>query len=205
VAQPQDLYRLADDVPELGRPVLIQALTGFVDAGAASRLAREHLLTSLPSQIIATFDIDALLDYRSRRPVMTFVEDHWESYDEPSLALHLLRDGSNTPFLLLSGPEPDLYWERFTAALIELVERLAVRLVVGFNAIPMAVPHTRPTGVTAHATRRELITGYEPWLRRGRTRRGARAIPGRADPTRRPAEPVDRGRTADACHRVPGE
>ncbi len=166
MAQPQDLYRLADDVPELGRPVLIQALTGFVDAGAASRLAREHLLTSLSARIVATFDIDALLDYRSRRPVMTFVEDHWESYDEPTLALHLLHDGSNTPFLLLSGPEPDLYWERFTTAVIELVGRLGVRLVVGFNAIPMAVPHTRPTGVTAHATRRELITGYEPWLRR---------------------------------------
>jgi hypothetical protein len=30
----------------------------------------------------------------------------------------------------------------------------------------MAVPHTRPTGVTAHATRRDLIVGYEPWLRR---------------------------------------
>jgi hypothetical protein len=30
----------------------------------------------------------------------------------------------------------------------------------------MAVPHTRPTGITAHATRRELIAGYEPWLRR---------------------------------------
>ena len=41
-----------------------------------------------------------------------------------------------------------------------------MRLTVGLNAIPMAVPHTRPTGITAHATRPELITGYEPWLRR---------------------------------------
>ena len=163
---PQDLYQLVDDPPELGRPVLIQALTGFVDAGAAGRLAREHLLTSLSGRIVATFDIDALLDYRSRRPVMLFVEDHWESYEEPSLALHLLYDGSNTPFLLLSGPEPDLHWERFTAAVIGLIDRLGVRLTVGFNSIPMAVPHTRPTGVTAHATRRDLIAGYEPWLRR---------------------------------------
>jgi hypothetical protein len=30
----------------------------------------------------------------------------------------------------------------------------------------MAVPHTRPVGVTAHASRRELIAGYEPWLQR---------------------------------------
>ena len=163
---PNELYRLEAGVPELGRPVLIQALSGFVDAGAAGRLAREHLLANLPSQVVATFDIDALLDYRSRRPTMLFVEDHWDSYEEPALVLHLLHDRSNTPFLMLSGPEPDLYWERFVSALIELVDRLGVRLTVGLNAIPMAVPHTRPTGITAHATRRELIVGHEPWLRR---------------------------------------
>ena len=63
-----------------------------------------------------TFDIDALLDYRSRRPTMIFVEDHWESYDEPTLACYLAHDRQQTPFLLLAGPEPDLQWERFTAA-----------------------------------------------------------------------------------------
>jgi hypothetical protein len=30
----------------------------------------------------------------------------------------------------------------------------------------MAVPHTRPLGVTAHASRRELISDYQPWLQR---------------------------------------
>jgi hypothetical protein len=122
---------------------------------------------------VATFDIDLLLDYRSRRPSMIFVEDHWESYEEPTLAMHLLHDGSNTPFLLLAGPEPDLKWERFTVAVITLIDQLGVRVTVGLNAIPMAVPHTRPTGVTAHATRRELISGYEPWLQRVQVPGGA--------------------------------
>lgn len=163
---PQELYQLTDELPDLGQPVLIQALTGFVDAGNATRLAREQLLTSLDSRTIATFDVDQLYDYRSRRPVMTFVQDHWEEYDEPRLELHLLYDDDETPFLLLTGPEPDLQWERFVAAVGDLAARLDVRLTVGLNAIPMAVPHTRPTGVTAHATRRDLIAGYEPWLQR---------------------------------------
>ncbi|GAB4101302.1 PAC2 family protein [Micromonospora taraxaci] len=163
---PHELYQLTDDLPDLGQPVLIQALTGFVDAGNASRLAREQLLTSLEGRPIATFDVDQLFDYRSRRPVMTFVEDHWESIDAPSLELHLLQDDDETPFLLLTGPEPDLQWERFVAAVAGLAARLDVRLTVGLNSIPMAVPHTRPTGVTAHATRPELISGYEPWLQR---------------------------------------
>ncbi|WP_434743577.1 proteasome assembly chaperone family protein [Micromonospora sp. SH-82] len=163
---PHELYQLSDDLPELGQPVLIQALTGFVDAGNATRLAREQLLSSLEARPVASFDVDQLFDYRSRRPVMTFVEDHWESYDAPKLELHLLHDDDETPFLLLTGPEPDLQWERFAAAVAGLGARLDVRLTVGLNSIPMAVPHTRPAGVTAHATRPELIAGHEPWLQR---------------------------------------
>jgi predicted ATP-grasp superfamily ATP-dependent carboligase len=166
VLDPHELYQLADDLPDLGRPVLIQALTGFVDAGAATRLAREHLLSTLDSQPVATFDVDRLLDYRSRRPVMIFVEDHWEEYDEPRLALHLLRDDAGTPFLLLAGPEPDLQWERFITAVTGLIERFGVRLTVGLNAIPMAVPHTRPVSVTAHATDQRLLGDRESWLQR---------------------------------------
>jgi PAC2 family len=166
VLDPQGLYELADDLPDLDEPVLVQALTGFVDAGSAIQLSREHLLEHLDTQVLATFDIDQLLDYRSRRPSMIFVEDHWESYEEPSLALHLVRDQLGTPFLLLAGPEPDLQWERFIAAVTGLIERFGVNLTVGLNAIPMAVPHTRPVSVTAHATDQRLLGDRESWLQR---------------------------------------
>jgi predicted ATP-grasp superfamily ATP-dependent carboligase len=166
VLDPHELYQLAPELPELDKPVLVLALTGFVDAGGAARLAREHLLTTRDAQPLATFDLDQLLDYRSRRPIMLFVEDHWESYEAPTLQLLVLKDAEGTPFLLLSGPEPDLQWERFTAAVQALIERFDVKLTIGFNAIPMAVPHTRPIGVTAHATRPDLIAGHRPWLHR---------------------------------------
>lgn len=164
MTDPAELYTLVDDVPKLDHPVLVQALTGFIDAGGASRLAREHLLRTLDSRIIATFDVDSLLDYRSRRPVMIFVRDHWESYEAPALSLHLLNDESGVPFLLLDGPEPDVSWERFISAISTVSDQLGVGLTVGLNAIPMAVPHTRPVGMTAHATRPELVAEYRPWV-----------------------------------------
>ncbi|WP_041842995.1 proteasome assembly chaperone family protein [Actinoplanes friuliensis] len=163
---PHGLYELADDLPDLDSPVLVQALTGFVDAGSAIQLSREHLLEHLDGRVLATFDVDQLLDYRSRRPSMIFVEDHWESYEEPSLALHLMRDQLGTQFLLLAGPEPDLQWERFIEAITGLIERFGVKLTVGLNAIPMAVPHTRPVSVTAHATDQSLLGDRESWLQR---------------------------------------
>ncbi|MCU1673226.1 MAG: hypothetical protein JWN77_1339 [Frankiales bacterium] len=161
---PSELFELDPDRPELDRPVLVQALDGFIDAGSGKRLAREHLLTAYSSQVVARFDVDQLLDYRARRPAMLFVEDHWESYEDPELAVHLLQDAAGTPFLLLAGPEPDVQWERFTEAVRMVVDRLGVRLTIGLNAIPMGVPHTRPTGVIAHGSRKELVAGYEPWV-----------------------------------------
>jgi predicted ATP-grasp superfamily ATP-dependent carboligase len=171
---PRDLYTLHDtgsagprddaDGDASRGPVLLHTLTGFVDAGQAGRLAAEHLLESFEHRPLATFDIDTLLDYRSRRPPMVFESDHWVSYDEPSLLLHEVVDGAGTPFLLLAGAEPDVQWERFIAAVRDLVGQLGVRLTVGVHGIPMGVPHTRPTNVTGHATRRELVAGREPWI-----------------------------------------
>ena len=161
---PRELYELAPDLQELRDVVLVQALDGFVDAGAAKRLAREHLLSTHGSQVVATFDVDALLDYRARRPLMTFSEDHWSAYDDPQLAVHLAADAEGTPFLVLAGPEPDVHWELFLAAVRELVDALGVRLTVGMNSIPMAVPHTRPLGIIAHASRPETVSGYEKWV-----------------------------------------
>jgi hypothetical protein len=130
----------------------------------ARRLTRDHLFTTCPPTPVVTFDVDVLHDYRARRPPMVFDADHWESYEDPTLSIQLLRDGAGTPFLVLAGSEPDVMWERFVAAVMLVVERLGVGPVIGTNAIPMAVPHTRPIGITAHAARKELIEGYQPWV-----------------------------------------
>jgi predicted ATP-grasp superfamily ATP-dependent carboligase len=161
---PSELYDLDPDRPDLRGVVLVQALDGFIDAGGARKLASQHLLDTLEHRVIARFDHDQLYDYRARRPVMVFAKDHWESYDTPELALHLLRDPDGRPFLLLAGPEPDVQWERFTAAVIQLCHTLGVRRSIGLNAIPMGLPHTRPVGVIAHGVPRELVAGYEAWI-----------------------------------------
>jgi predicted ATP-grasp superfamily ATP-dependent carboligase len=166
VLDPDELYVLEPDLPPMDRPVLVHALTGFIDAGSAGQLLRDHLLETLEHRLVATFDVDQLLDYRSRRPLMIFDADHWESYDQPSLELHAMTDSEGNTFLLLEGAEPDVSWERFIVAIRHLVERLDVRLTIGVHGIPMGVPHTRPTAVTAHGSRPELTEGREPWVGR---------------------------------------
>ena len=163
---PQAAGRLAELSAHLpdGGPVLLHAIRGFVDAGSAGQIAAEHIREELDSVRLATFDVDQLLDYRSRRPLMTFDSTTWSRYDEPELALALVTDADGAPFLLLHGVEPDVQWERFAAAVRQLVERFDVPLTIGVHGIPMGVPHTRPLTATAHATRPELVADHTSWF-----------------------------------------
>lgn len=163
------MYELEFPAPQLssedGRgPVMLHALEGFSDAGHAIKLAADHLKDALDTELVASFAIDELLDYRSRRPLMTFKTDHFTHYEDPELSLFAMRDTVGTPFLLLAGMEPDLKWERFITAVRLLAERLGVRQTIGLGSIPMAVPHTRPITLTAHANNRELIGDHTPWV-----------------------------------------
>lgn len=143
---------------------LLYHFEGFLDAGETGGQLVERLLEDLPRETVARFDADRLTDYRSRRPMMTFRGNQWVSYDEPRLEVSLVRDATRAPFLLLSGPEPDVEWERFAAAVSEIVQRLGVRLAVGFHGIPMGVPHTRPVGLTPHGNRPDLMPKHDTFF-----------------------------------------
>jgi len=173
VLDPSEIYEVdpvaaaevrARSVAQGSGPVLVHAVRGFVDAGSTGQLAVEHLVEELPHTRLATFDADQLVDYRSRRPAMTFDATAWTHYEEPQLVVDLVRDGEGVPFLLLHGAEPDVQWERYVAAVRQLVERFDVPLTIGLHGIPMGLPHTRPVSVTAHATRDELVADHKSWF-----------------------------------------
>jgi predicted ATP-grasp superfamily ATP-dependent carboligase len=166
VADHTQLYTLAEEIPELERPVLLYHLDGFMDAGGAGRLATEHLLDTMNTRTVATFDVDSLIDYRSRRPPMIFDTNQWIEYKAPKLKVEACEDAVGVPFLVLTGPEPDRAWEGFTAAMISLIDRLDVSLSVGLHGIPMAVPHTRETELTPHGNRPDLLGESPSWISR---------------------------------------
>lgn len=171
---------IVDEVPELeGRkdgPVLIHALDGFLDAGNAANLAAKHLLSHTSGRVVASFSIDDFYDYRARRPPMSFVENHYESYEAPRLVVRLTHDRHGTPFLLLHGPEPDVHWEAFALAVRTVVEHFGVRLTVAMGAVPMAVPHTRPVMLTNHATTPDLLMQKNVWRGQLRVPASAQAL-----------------------------
>jgi hypothetical protein len=185
VRDPKELYELephgvaALEAARAGLvdgPVLLYQFEGFMDAGEAGGQVMAHLQEQGSPLVVARFDHDRLVDYRARRPAMTFDQESWVSYDPPELLVQLVQDATGTPFLLLSGPEPDVEWEAFAAAVASLADELGVRLTVGFHGIPMGVPHTRPVGLTPHGNRLDLAPGYPRWFERAQVPGSAQAL-----------------------------
>ncbi len=171
---PAELYDLT---PEIAVPVglnLVAALTGFSDAGSAVTQLSDYLLDTMSHSVVARFDNDALLDYRARRPIIYFDQDHVADYTPLALNLYLVKDELDQPFLLLTGYEPDFQWDRFTAAVLQLIARYEVKATTWVHAIPMPVPHTRPVGTTVSGNRAELIESMSLW--RPRTQAPANAL-----------------------------
>jgi len=161
---PDGLYDLSLEAASVPAGLhLVAGLTGFSDAGSAVSQFSEYLLEHLDVREIVSFDTDALLDYRARRPIMTFVQDHLTEYKPAKLSLYLAKDELGQPFLLLTGFEPDFQWERFSQAIIQLVQRYQVKDTTWVHAIPMPTPHTRPIGVTVSGNRTDLIDAMSVW------------------------------------------
>ena len=164
MADPHELYTVDPDGPAVpsGLP-LVAAITGFTDAGSTVSQVSDYLLEALESRHVLSFDYDQLLDYRARRPTFYFDQDHFTDYVPPRLDLHLVDDELGQPFLLLSGYEPDFQWERFTTAVMGLVEQYKVSTTTWINSIPMPVPHTRALGFTISGNRAELTEAFSVW------------------------------------------
>jgi hypothetical protein len=140
------------------RPVLVVALEGWVDAGLGATSATTALLGSIPTEVLATFDGDDLIDQRARRPVLHIVDGLNAGLTWPEIRLLVGEDRTGNDMVFLVGPEPDLHWRPFVAGVVELAQELGVRLAVGLGAFPAAAPHTRPVRLAATATTPELAS-----------------------------------------------
>ncbi|WP_017195025.1 PAC2 family protein [Actinomyces massiliensis] len=152
------LYTIEHSAEEPVSPrVLLHHFDGAMDAGHAGALAIEQLLMTLPHERMATFDVDTLVDYRARRPIMTYATHTYKSAVMPELALDLVQDDEGEDLLVLHGAEPDFRWNEFVGAVTHLVVSMGVSRAVGMTGLPLATPHTRPTYVHHHGNRPELL------------------------------------------------
>jgi proteasome assembly chaperone (PAC2) family protein len=158
-----DRYVNLERRPELERPVLIAAFTGWNDAAEAASVASATLRDSWEAQRFGAFDAEEFFDYQATRPQIKLVEGVTRTMEWPEN--HLYATASNLEAaggrgaVLLSGPEPSFRWRSFCAAVIELARELNVELVVTMGALLADVPHSRSVSVAANSQDPALIEG----------------------------------------------
>jgi PAC2 family len=149
------LYTITADVHP-SAPVLIQALSGWVDAGGAGTESADFIGGSAP--VVAYFDPDALFDYRSNRPILDFVDGEIKDVQWPEITVRLGKVGDRDA-LILSGSEPDMRWREYAASVGEMAGHFGVTRLISVGAVPAAVPHTMDSPVMMTASSKELLDG----------------------------------------------
>ena len=155
------LFTLAEpgspgDPGDLDQVPLVAAFDGWVDAGSAATSALAALLDDAP--VVATFDSDALYDYRSRRPTLHIVDGRLDELSWPELTIRRASPGGHD-LLVLAGPEPDDRWQSFAAAVVDLARTVRVSEWISLGSIPAAVPHTRSVPIMGTASEPDRLRG----------------------------------------------
>ena len=152
-------YEVHGDVSGAIAPALIVSFTDWVDAGAAGSAAAARIAEG--GDVVATFDTDALFDYRSHRPVLDIVDGVPKQFAWPELTLTRRKLPERDVFVLM-GSEPDFRWKEFASDVLELSLRIGIIEHVSVGAIPAAVPHTAPTPVMMTSSKGDSISGSSP-------------------------------------------
>jgi hypothetical protein len=143
--------------PKLKSPALIVMLDGWIDAGGVARAAADAIEDEAGSSPIAEFDDDVYIDYRARRPVMELREGLNSVLQWERITLATGRDQTGRDLVLLTGPEPDMAWHRFTQLVGDVATELGVSSMTHFGAYPFAVPHTRPARLSVSSPSEDVL------------------------------------------------
>ena len=152
-------FEMAIEPEDIVAPALIVSFEDWVDAGGAGSSAARHIAEG--GEVIATFESDAIFDYRSHRPVLDIVDGTPKQFVWPQMVL-IRRRLSERDLFVLTGPEPDFRWQEFANDVLQLALRFGIVEHISLGAIPTAVPHTAPTPVMMTASTKELMRGGSP-------------------------------------------
>jgi hypothetical protein len=150
------LYKLRRGLPAFESPSVVVALDGWVDAGSAATAAAAALAQG--GRIVATFDSDAIFDYRARRPTLQIIHGKPRTLEWPDLTMRAVKAGGRD-VLVLTGAEPDYRWHELSGDVATLAQHLGVGEWISLGAIPAAVPHTRPVPILGTESKGGLLKG----------------------------------------------
>jgi len=146
--------------PELRRPTIIAAFTGWNDAADAASTAVRHLTTAWGAQPLAQIDPEEFTDFATVRPLVKLENGRTRSIVWPTVGMwHASTPGSDV--ILVLGPEPSLRWRLFSEQILSVAAHFEASMLITLGALLADVPHVRPVQVIGTATDSAMIDRYE--------------------------------------------
>ena len=138
--------------PEVDRPTLVMAFSGWSDAGSAASNAVQYLSSQLAAQTFATIDGEEFFDFTVQRPLVRVDDQQIRQLTWPCYEF-----ASAQNFVFSVGPEPHLRWRTFCSAVLRVAEELRVERVVLLGAFLAEVSYTDPVPLTGFSSDPALL------------------------------------------------
>lgn len=146
--------------PNLHRPTIIAAFTGWNDAGDAASNSVRHLIEAWKAQPLAEIDPEEFTDFATIRPHVRLDSGMTRSIVWPTVGLW----SASTPggdVILLLGPEPSLRWRLFGEQVMAVAARFEATMLLTLGALLADVPHSRPVQLMGTATEQAMIDRFD--------------------------------------------
>ena len=146
--------------PNLHRPVLVAAFTGWNDAGDSASTALRTMIEAWGAQALAEIDPESFTDFATVRPHVRLDEHQHRSIVWPTVGIWSA-SLPGTDVILVLGPEPALRWRLFCEQIQGVVEAFGATMAISLGALLADVPHSRPVPLIGTATDESLIERFE--------------------------------------------
>ncbi len=146
--------------PELRKPYVVAAFTGWNDAADAASSAVRHLVETMDATPLAEIDPEAFTNFEVIRPHVRLSDVGQRHIVWPTVSLWT----ASTPerdLILVLGPEPSMQWKAFCNQLVGIATAYKAVSIVTIGALVADVAHRRPTQVLSTSSDQGLIDRFD--------------------------------------------
>jgi len=155
--------------PKLRHPVLVCSIGGWVDAGEAATGSTQYLVKKLKARRfaeipIARFHVFQTPGQLSLRPQIRIEDGILKEHHFPQNQFFCSSvPGADSDLILFLGTEPNLNWEEYADAILNLAEQLTVSRIYLLGGVLDTTPHTREPCVSCLCSSEELKEEMRPY------------------------------------------
>ncbi len=139
-----------DNLPELGRSILIVGFAGWANAGEVSTTSVLYVINQLKAKKFACINTDRFNDFQSLRPLIKVDNGVIRSLDFTSNDFYYWKSGEKPHDLIIfHGTEPQLLWKDFIQCFFQVLQPFNLERIFTIGGVYDHVPHTIDPLITA--------------------------------------------------------